>query len=41
MFFGKINIYNSLVSSAVYLEPEILNILDMVSKNQKTLLHMG
>ena len=34
MFFKKIIIYNSLVSSAVYLEPEILNILDGFKKSK-------
>ena len=34
MFWEKINIYNSLVSSAVFLEPEILNILDTFKKSK-------
>ena len=34
MFCKKIIIYNSLVSSAVYLEPEILNILDGFKKSK-------
>jgi len=34
MFYKKIIIYNSLVSSAVYLEPEILNILDGFKKSK-------
>jgi 4-diphosphocytidyl-2-C-methyl-D-erythritol kinase len=33
MFWEKINIYNSLVSSAVFLEPEILNVLDSFKKS--------
>ena len=34
MFWEKINIYNSLVSSAVFLEPEILNVLDTFKKSK-------
>ena len=34
MFWEKINIYNSLVSSAVFLEPEILNVLDTLKKSE-------
>ena len=33
MFWEKINIFNSLVSSAVFLEPEILNVLDSFKKS--------
>ena len=34
MFWEKFNIYNSLISSAVLLEPEILNILDTFKKSK-------
>lgn len=34
MFWEKINIYNSLISSAVFLEPEILNVLDTFKKSK-------
>ena len=34
MFLKKINIYNSLVSSAVFLEPEILNVLNSFKKSK-------
>ena len=33
MFWEKINIHNSLVSSAVFLEPEILDVLDRLKKS--------
>ena len=34
MFLKKVNIYNSLVSSAVFLEPEILNVLNSFKKSK-------
>lgn len=34
MFWKKINISNSLISSAIFLEPEILNILDTFKKSK-------
>ena len=34
MFWEKIKIYNSLISSAVFLEPEILNVLDTFKKSK-------
>ena len=34
MHWKKINIYNSLISSAIFLEPEILNILDTFKKSK-------
>ena len=34
MFWEKINVYNSLVSSAVFLEPEILNVLNSFKKSK-------
>jgi len=34
MFWKKIKIYNSLISSAIFLEPEILNVLDTFKKSK-------
>ena len=39
MFWEKIKVYNSLVSSAVFLEPEILNILDTFKKSKNIITY--
>jgi len=39
MFWEKINIYNSLISSAVFLEPEILNVLNTFKKSNNIIAY--